>query len=69
MLEKMAADLMASMVAEATGAIVRSSSRGKKNPREIVKTSRFPRKKARVMPLMVGWKTEVFNWLEHSALP
>jgi hypothetical protein len=63
-LEKFAAGLMASMVDEATRAIVKSSSRGKKNPREIVRTSKFPRKKTKVKPLIVGWKTEVFNWIE-----
>jgi hypothetical protein len=52
------------MVDEATRAIVKSSSRGKKNPREIVRTSKFPRKKTKVKPLIVGWKTEVFNWIE-----
>jgi len=63
-LKKIADNLLASMVDEATGATVKSSSRGKKNPREIVKTSKFPRKKTKIKPLIVGWKTEVFNWIE-----
>jgi hypothetical protein len=67
MLKKIAANLLASMVDEATGATVKSSSRGKKNPREIVKTSKFPRKKTKIKPLIVGWKTEVFNWIELPA--